>query len=779
VDAAFTQSGGAASTFSGTGSFVDNVNITGGNSGQLLITSGNVAWDAAIDLDTGDTNGQWRIRAEGSDETFHISNIDQGGTSAFTLHPTTKNATFATQAFATTATSSGDVSSTLTTKGYVDSLITGATIYRGAWDPSGGGYGSPDLSGVTQTSGYYYICSAAGTAEPNGTGTEPNTWAVGDWVIYNDVSGTGQWQKIDNSSVLSGVGTGQTVALWEGAGSVTDSETLGNAPITVSGNNTTFAGTITGTRGFFNSGTANVVSTFTSTDTTATLQCIDSGGNVEFGASGNNFVVQPAGGLAQLTVGATSSTFAGNVLINKAANPTSLQIGSNLTDDPFIVFQTDGNTMSMGIDRGDSNKFKISDNATLGSNDRLTIDTSGNVGIGQTTPLNSLDIYRATGDASIRIQANTAADSTILKFRNNNADAHITVDYTTSNQSRMVFTTDNSGGFVPVLSLEANRDTLMYGNVGIGVTDPDAQLEIVNSLGGSTRLGYLGGSDSYFDSENFYVRSGNGNTNKFIINSSGNVGIGTTNPIGKFNVSKDSTTDGLSQAITVSSSSVSTKRMNLGYVPGSNYAFIDVLNYGVSNTNQALSLQPNGGNVGIGTTSPNAKLQIDNQGEGEFAGPNSSAAGSSHILLTDVGGTTRTLMSGPSIVFQTPAAADGTNIWATSRLLGSPAAAGSARGTFSIQVRDNYDPFNDGTSWNWRTALTAINTGNVGIGTNSPATKLQVAGGIQMADDTATASADKVGTLKYRVSGNNSYVDMCMQTGATTYAWINIVQNNW
>jgi hypothetical protein len=68
---------------------------------------------------------------------------------------------------------------------------------------------------------------------------------------------------------------------------------------------------------------------------------------------------------------------------------------------------------------------------------------------------------------------------------------------------------------------------------------------------------------------------------------------------------------------------------------------------------------------------------------------------------------------------------------------------------------------------------------NVGIGTQTPESKLQVAGGIQIADDTATASAAKVGTLKYRVSGNNSYVDMCMQTGATTYAWINIVQNNW
>ena len=69
--------------------------------------------------------------------------------------------------------------------------------------------------------------------------------------------------------------------------------------------------------------------------------------------------------------------------------------------------------------------------------------------------------------------------------------------------------------------------------------------------------------------------------------------------------------------------------------------------------------------------------------------------------------------------------------------------------------------------------------GNVGIGTILPQSKLQVAGGIQMADDTDTAVAAKVGTLRYRTSGNNSYVDMCMQTAASTYAWINIVQNNW
>lgn len=45
--------------------------------------------------------------------------------------------------------------------------------------------------------------------------------------------------------------------------------------------------------------------------------------------------------------------------------------------------------------------------------------------------------------------------------------------------------------------------------------------------------------------------------------------------------------------------------------------------------------------------------------------------------------------------------------------------------------------------------------------------------------NTASASSSNVGSLRYRTSGNNSYVDICMQIGASTYSWVNIIHYNW
>jgi hypothetical protein len=79
--------------------------------------------------------------------------------------------------------------------------------------------------------------------------------------------------------------------------------------------------------------------------------------------------------------------------------------------------------------------------------------------------------------------------------------------------------------------------------------------------------------------------------------------------------------------------------------------------------------------------------------------------------------------------------------------------------------------------------IRVTNAGDTGIGVTTPRAKLDVNGGIKVGNDLSGAGSNKVGTLRYRyVPGspkNFSYVDMCMQTGTNSYAWVNIVQNVW
>ena len=168
------------------------------------------------------------------------------------------------------------------------------------------------------------------------------------------------------------------------------------------------------------------------------------------------------------------------------------------------------------------------------------------------------------------------------------------------------------------------------------------------------------------------------------------------------------------------------------------------------------------GNVGIGTTSPDAQLEISNPTA-------TTGAGGATFRLTRADSTSVAGDPVGTIEFYSTDA-DGPKTTAYIKSMSEELYGRKGSLAFGTSVTNNTDAVE---------AMRIDSLGNVGIGTTSPSSKLQVAGGIQMADDTATASAAKVGTLKYRVSGNNSYVDMCMQTGATTYAWINIVQNNW
>jgi hypothetical protein len=69
--------------------------------------------------------------------------------------------------------------------------------------------------------------------------------------------------------------------------------------------------------------------------------------------------------------------------VSQPGGNTQLRIGNNSTYDQFIYFN--GNSdWSIGMDYSNSNAFVISNNSSLGTNDRVVLTTSGNLGLGFT-----------------------------------------------------------------------------------------------------------------------------------------------------------------------------------------------------------------------------------------------------------------------------------------------------------------------------------------------------------------------------------------------------------
>lgn len=166
-----------------------------------------------------------------------------------------------------TLTATGTINKTLTavTAAVVDggaSLATGDQIYdfvtgqianipsglafEGNWNAS---TDTPDLSGASPDNGQFWIVSVAGNTNLDGI----TDWKVGDWAIYVSTgAGTDGWQKVDNTSTLSGSGVANQLTYWTGTANV-----AGDAGLTydATGNNLTVGGTVTSSGG--NSGEWN------------------------------------------------------------------------------------------------------------------------------------------------------------------------------------------------------------------------------------------------------------------------------------------------------------------------------------------------------------------------------------------------------------------------------------------------------------------------------------------------------------------------------------------
>ena len=86
------------------------------------------------------------------------------------------------------------------------------------------------------------------------------------------------------------------------------------------------------------------------------------------------------------------------------------------------------------------------------------------------------------------------------------------------------------------------------------------------------------------------------------------------------------------------------------------------------------------------------------------------------------------------------------------------------------------------TKWSGTSGITTSNITDTGalITLNSNVNMsgtVAVSSSVQVGNNASVASASNAGALRYRSDSNNSYVDMAMQTGTTSYGWINIIHN--
>lgn len=302
----------------------------------------------------------------------------------------------------------------------------------------------------------------------------------------------------------------------------------------------------------------------------------------------------------------------------------------------------------------------------------------------------------------------------------------------------------NAGG--AILSLSG-------ANVGIGTFAPSAKMYVHTApqwssnnyganivVGGNTRNNAIGLLDSTDSNPWAIANTGGklqfstmpplGNTSStpsqyVTFNNNGDVGIGVTAPPSKFSVAGS---QGNANGITVTSVNVATI---ITHDPATNGGMIQVKSGGSSTSigpnNYRLLLQPEGGNIGIGTTSPDSKLHVNGT---ITVGTNDPVYQAGVLGYTD----------------------------ANFGFLHRPPQVGSI-GAHHFEAYNGTD------------LLTIQNGGNVGIGTTSPSRRLDVSGidsvavGVTATTATAAAYPQFIATLYNNGFGGQPVIELFNSRG--------------
>ena len=400
-------------------------------------------------------------------------------------------------------------------------------------------------------------------------------------------------------------------------------------------------------------------------------------------------------------------TMTGNVTLEKSANPT------------FSVTETGAGAVTIQGTGSGGRVYSNSGNKLLlgagGQNSHLTINTSGNVGIG-TIPATHYTGYEALdiGDTLSLMSNNTSTNvSTLTNNGYLNSDASNWVrkvaDESTayeqvSGDHRFKSAASDSAGTAITWSERMRIDS--SGNVGIGNISPQKKLTIGSSQGEGIQFTYDGTNNYRSQILTYWTSNTDSRMDFNIARSSGvtpatimsvgygeNVGIGTTSPVSKLHV-KTSVDNSVAQGLVIERSA-NTDRGYINY-NGGGFQFRstvgDPIVFGETDA-EHMRIIPDG-NVGIGTNSPYGKLQIE--------------------------GNTNSWSTAPMIVFSSSSSSANASIrdWAIGP-------ADTSYGYFHINQGATTGASPLATS---NVRFTISDTGNVGIGDITPEYKFTVEG---------------------------------------------------
>ena len=337
---------------------------------------------------------------------------------------------------------------------------------------------------------------------------------------------------------------------------------------------------------------------------------IGSSGNLNFKDRTNSYypIILNASGdvlLGNNTSGANPTMFidqsTGRVGIGTSSPGVHLDIESSTNNAQIEITATDGTDQSYGIFGATGNNsngagFYIQDKTASGSPIRFKIDTSGNVGIGTTAPTRRLSVKKDTTITSGFNDITEFLDTTI--GAGGSVSLNVGRANSTRNLGKMAFKYAGAGSTSNALNFGFyDADNLMTltagGSLGIGTTSPARPLHVNGSArlsnGASLEWGGTSANIAGSSSTNtLFFRTAS--TERMRISSSGNVGIGETNPDAPLHITSNT-------PIIAYDESDTSQEFRLGVFGGA-FALYD------SNDTAFRMLVDGDGRVGIGTSAP-------------------------------------------------------------------------------------------------------------------------------------------------------------------------------